>query len=289
MILSRFGLWFIAVMAALTLFWLIIMAANFNPSNRVTTVEVPPPAPPPETRTLTEFPRQVRDVGAPRSSEPPPPPVATAPVVAPPPAPEPEPDPSQSRLPPLNRSDDFVLGELRSLDGGLAAIRFLASERLIRRFVVFVHNVSGGELPITELPYQRIGGQMPVRAVNENLYELGPPAHRRFNRMVNAFVALDPDQVMSLYRYLSPLFDNAYAEIGFSRGTFDTTVKRAISRVLEASPPEGTLQLVKPSVMYVYADASVEDLSAVEKQLIRLGPENTAKLKERLQEFHDRL
>lgn len=287
--MSRLSLWFIAAVAALTLFWLVIMAANFNPSSRVTTVEMPPPPPPPETRTLTEFPRQVRDV---EPSEPPP--VAAAPVLVPPPVevvppPEPEPDPSQGNLPPLNRSDDFVLGELRGMNGGAAVIRFLAPERLIRRFVVFVHNVSGGELPVTELPYRRIGGQMPVRTVDENLYELGPPAHRRFNRMVNAFVALNPDQVMALYRYLSPLFDNAYAEIGFSRGTFDITLRRAIARVLEASPPEGPIRLVKPSVVYVYADSSIEDMSAVEKQLIRLGPENTAKLKERLQEFHDRL
>jgi hypothetical protein len=37
--------------------------------------------------------------------------------------------------------------------------------------------------------------------------------------------------------------------------------------------------------MYLYADSRIENLPAVNKQLIRLGPENAAKLQDQLRQF----
>ncbi|MBT6549201.1 MAG: DUF3014 domain-containing protein, partial [Gammaproteobacteria bacterium] len=52
---------------------------------------------------------------------------------------------------------------------------------------------------------------------------------------------------------------------------------------------EGPFQLVKPSVMYLYADTRLEELANMNKQLIRLGPENSARLKAKLREFKQAL
>ena len=90
---------------------------------------------------------------------------------------------------------------------------------------------------------------------------------------------------MAFYRTLSPLFQQAYAEIGFRNVSFDATLRSAITTVLRTTDVEGPYQLVKPSVMLLYADASIENLQEVHKQLIRIGPENTAKLKDKLQQF----
>jgi hypothetical protein len=90
---------------------------------------------------------------------------------------------------------------------------------------------------------------------------------------------------MLLYRTVSPLLQQAYAEIGFRDVNFDDTLRTAINRVLSVSEVPGPYQLVKPSVMFLYADASIENLSAVNKQLIRLGPDNSAKVKTKLRQF----
>jgi len=37
--------------------------------------------------------------------------------------------------------------------------------------------------------------------------------------------------------------------------------------------------------MFLYADSSIENLNNVNKQLVRIGPENTEKLKAKLREF----
>ncbi len=192
-------------------------------------------------------------------------------------------------LPDLNASDEFVLGEIRGLMNGATVASLLAEDQVIRKFVVFVENISRGDFPQTGLPYKALGQEMPVTTLDDNLFAMDAAAHSRFDSVVDTLVALDADASMALYRLLSPLFQQAYAEIGFRNSSFDETLERAINNVLDTSEIEGPYQLVKPSVMYLYADASIENLVDVHKQLIRFGPENTTKLKTKLQEFLDRL
>ena len=110
-------------------------------------------------------------------------------------------------------------------------------------------------------------------------------AFSRFDQVIDTFISIDTDQSMSLYRLLSPLFQQAYAEIGNRNINFDDTLRTAINNVLRTSNVEGPFQLVKPSVMFLYADASIENLRDINKQLIRMGPENTDKLRVKLREF----
>ena len=94
---------------------------------------------------------------------------------------------------------------------------------------------------------------------------------------------------MILYRTLQPVFQQAYAEIGSRNVNFDDTLRSAINAVLRSSNVEGPYQLVKPSVMFLYADASIENMEEMQKQLIRIGPENTEKLKAKLRQFSEQL
>ena len=175
------------------------------------------------------------------------------------------------------------------MQNGAALIRVLADEQLIRSIVVFVDNISRGEFPQTSLPYQRIEQEMSVRNIDENLFVMEANAHDRFNQLIDTFVAVDTDQAMTLYRTLQPLFQQAYAEIGSRNVNFDDTLRSAINAVLRSPNTEGPYQLVKPSVMFLYADASIENREEMQKQLIRIGPENTEKLKAKLRQFSEQL
>ena len=85
------------------------------------------------------------------------------------------------------------------------------------------------------------------------------------------------------------MFQEAFAEIGYPNRNFDEVVVRAIDNVLNAQTAEGPFQLVKPKVMYVYADASIESMTPVEKQLLRMGPQNAEKLKVALVQYREAL
>ena len=192
-------------------------------------------------------------------------------------------------LPTLNLSDAFVLTRLGALETGATLLELLTSEELIRRFVVFVENVSQGSLPQLEYPVRRLQQPMAVREVDANLFEMQTVSYQRYTPLIDALTAVDPDQAVAIYRILRPLFQESFAEIGYPNRSFDEVLIRAIDNVVGAQTAEGPFQLVKPKVMYVYADAGIESMTPVEKQLLRMGPQNAEKLKVALAQYRERL
>ena len=295
--MSTSGLGVIAGVAIITLLALVYLAFTYEPPTGTTTVVLPNPAVQPETEAQPEA-EETSSSSLPRiriEQQPAPPAVAAEPEVAPPPVevtPSEEPAPADEsvvQLPSLNQSDGFVMEALAGLNNGARLVQLVTDEQLVRRFVVLVENVSRGNLPQTDLPYQGIDEEMSVTTLDDNLYVMDEAAYARFDPVIDTFVAVDTGAAMALYRTLSPLFQQAYAELGFRDRQFDDALRRAIENVLASPELEGPFQLVKPSVMYLYADAGIEDLSPVQKQLLRLGPENRAALKAKLRQFADRL
>lgn len=304
--MKKTGLFVIAGVAVVTLLGLVFIAATFEaPEGGTTTVVLAPPVQPTVTESAATSPSRgiapsnnsiLPEIRIQPQTEPAV--VSTSdPIVEPPPVEVTIENPviaeatesSSIQLPALNASDVFVFNELSGIPNGAAVIRLLAQDQIVRKFVVFVENVSRGEYPQTGVPYKPLGVEMPVRNIDDNLFVMEASAHDRFNDIVDTFTALDTDAAYALYRLLSPLFQQAYAEIGFRDQSFDDTLRAAIDNVLRAEAVEGPYQLVKPSVMYLYADASIENLQEVHKLLIRMGPENTAKIKAKLQDFSERL
>jgi len=193
------------------------------------------------------------------------------------------------QLPALGNSDSFITERLQQFSNGAALLSYLVDGQLVRRFVVLVDNISQGNLPQVNLPYRNIAGEFPVRTIDDNLFELDEAGFRRFDRAVDTLVAIDTEQAMMLYRLASPLFQQAYAELGYGDVSFDSTLRRAIRNVLATDEVEGPLQLVKPSVMYLYADSETEGLSDIQKQMIRIGPDNSEKVKTKLRQVLQQL
>lgn len=303
--MSKSGLFAIAAVAILTLLSLVYSAITFEAPEGTTTVVIEPPAPALQPIQLAERPSQIAQPNTPLPQiriqpQAVPPPVTVAETedveVAPPPEEldlvEQEVPVSHQegnidiiQLPALNSSDSFVNEGLRALQNGAALVDLLAQDQIVRKFVVFAENISRGEFPQTGLPYRTLGEAMPVRNLDENLFVMDESAHSRFDYAVQTFVSMDAGAAMAFYRTLSPLFQQAYAEIGFRNISFDETLRNAINNVLLTTNMEGPYQLVRPSIMYLYADASIENLQEVHKQLIRIGPDNTILLKEKLREF----
>jgi len=270
----------IAAIAVIGLLFLVYLAATFESPDRTATIDLEQPiprAPEPIERAPapTPVPAPAQEVEGPEQQ------VAETP--------EPPPVEPMPELPSLNESDGFVLPRLAALETGESLMRVLASEDLIRKFVVFTDNVAGGNLPQLEYPVQRMTEEMRVSALDDNLYVMEASSYERFDEIIDTFVAVDVDRGLSLFWMMSPLFQTAFAELGYGDRRFDSVLIEAIDNVLNARTVEGPFQLVKPSVMYLYAEQEIEDMSPVEKQLIRIGPDNTRKLKARLTEYRARL
>lgn len=292
--MPKLGLWVVAAIAVFTLLYLVYLAATFEAPVGTTTVIVPATAMQPPAEPAPVITPSLPQTRLPPREEPPA--VATTPVIIDAPVEVGIAVPINEtltgevvELPSLNNSDGFVLEKLRALQNGAALVRVLTDEQPIRSIVVFVDNINRGQFPQNSLPYKPVGQEMSVRNIDENLFVMEAGAHDRFNQIIDTFVAIDTDQAMILYRTLQPLFQQAYAEIGSRNANFDDALRSAIAAVLRSPNFEGPHQLVKPSVMFLYADANIENMEEMQKQLIRIGPENTEKLKAKLRQFSGQL
>jgi hypothetical protein len=282
--MSKAGIWSIAAIAVCTFLYLVYLAVAFEPPRGTTTVILPTPAAeievieprPVATRITPSTPAAAASVEVE--------PMVVDVVEVEAPAAEAAVD-----LPRLNDSDSFLVEKISELPSGTSLLSYLVDEQLVRRAVVLVENISRGQYPQTALPYKPIVEEMQVSSDDGRLFTMEAASYTRFDAAVAAFVALDTEQTVGLYRLLSPLLQQAYAEIGFRDAEFEQALIKAIDAVLSAPEIEGPFQLVKPSVMYLYADTRLEELANMNKQLIRLGPENSARLKAKLREFKQAL
>ena len=305
--MTKSGLFVIAAVAILTLLSLVYFALTVDSPEGTTTLVIEPPvsvvenspapspSPAPSTQPNSPLPQiRLQPQQEPASVALSEPEIAALPEEVEPVelAPEPELNEDETNvieLPTLTDSDPFVFETLQTLQNGMALVNALAEDQIVRKFVVFVENISRGEFPQTGLPYKGLGQEMPVSEIDDNLFVMDQVAHSRFDQVVSTFVETDTDSAVIIYQMLSPLFQQAYAEIGFRNVSFDETLRAAINNVLRTTNMEGPYQLVKPSVMYLYADSSVENLAEVHKQLLRIGPDNTSALKAKLREFLTKL
>ena len=272
----------IAAIAVIGLLFLVYLAATFESPQGTQTVEIAPPVP--------QAPAPVQREETPAPVPAPVQPVTPAPVVAvEEETPEPEVVEEIGELPTLNDSDGFLSERLQALETGARLMALLTSDDIIRKFVVFVDNVAEGNLPQLEYPVRRLPQAMAVRELDENLYEMQTVSYQRYTALIDGLTAVNPEQALAIYRVMKPLFQEAYAEIGYPNRNFDDTLARAIDNVVNASTAEGPFQLIKPKVMYIYADSEIERMSPVEKQLLRMGPQNAEKLKLALQQYRQRL
>jgi hypothetical protein len=282
--MSKAGIWSIAAIAVCTFLYLVYLAVAFEPPRGTTTVILPTPAAEIEVIEPRPVPTRITPSTPAAAAS-----VEVEPMVVDVVEVEAPVAEAAVDLPRLNDSDSFVAEKISELSSGTSLLSYLVDEQLVRRAVVLVENISRGQYPQTALPYKPIVEEMQVSSDDGRLFTMEAASYTRFDAAVAAFVALDTEQTVGLYRLLSPLLQQAYAEIGFRDAEFEQALIKAIDAVLSAPEIEGPFQLVKPSVMYLYADTRLEELANMNKQLIRLGPENSARLKAKLREFKQAL
>ena len=103
--------------------------------------------------------------------------------------------------------------------------------------------------------------------------------------MIDALRKLDMQRVAAVYLRFYPLFQQAYQGLGYPNGYFNDRLVQVIDHLLATPQPAQPIALVRPNVMYTYADPGLESRSAGQKLLIRMGPDNAAVIKAKLTEL----
>lgn len=228
-------------------------------------------------------------------------PVEPPPVVA---EPEPEPQigplhplpeyetadkrPGLRILPPLDQSDEYLKLELTDLYGDTLA-GMLAETGIIERIVATVDNLPRSQVAERIRPVGRMSGQFIADEIEEGEYRLNPENYHRYDYLVAMLTAADPDRIADTYRRYYPLLQNAYVDLGYPDGYFNDRLVEVIDHLLETPAVPDNVRLLRPHVLYEYADPGLEDRSSGQKLLMRMGDDNAAQIKQLLRDFRSRI
>jgi len=184
----------------------------------------------------------------------------------------------------LASSDQAVREVAATLSSHPKLVSWLANEDLVRRFTATAYNLAAGKSPRSHLDFLR--PRSPYRAIDENgSFRVDPKAARRYDLATEAFVSLDTAGTIRLYREIKPLVDEAFKEIAPHGASFDDTLKQAVFELLRAPKLPPSLPLEEKVLTYRYADDELEALSSAQRHLLRMGPDNVARVQAKLREL----
>lgn len=198
-----------------------------------------------------------------------------------------EPRPALPPLPALEVSDESVRLSLTDLFGeSLAAA--LAPDRLIERITVTLDNLPREHVAERMRPLSGIGGQLVVESQDDSgEFLLVPENYSRYDALLAQVAATDVTDIAGIYRRFYPLMQEAYINLGYPDGYFNDRVVEVIDHLLATPDVSESPVLVRPNVLYEYADEELEQLSSGQKLLIRMGPEHRETVKAKLAEFRE--
>ena len=191
---------------------------------------------------------------------------------------------SKAPLPALPDSDPALRDALSKVMGASAVKDYLLPENIVRHLVVTIDNLPRQKVAADKRPTGPVGGSF--LADGDELHAtLDPQNFSRYQPIVAVVGKLDMRQVAAVYVHFYPLFQQSYQDLGYPNGYFNDRLVQVIDSLLASPQPTGPIQLVRPNVMYTFADPTLESRPAGQKLLIRMGADNAAIIKSKLAEL----
>lgn len=209
---------------------------------------------------------------------------AITPAPTPPDYPVPPAPADAQPLPALNDSDPGVQGTLESLFGKERLTALLLPKLLLRHFVVTVDSLDGEPVQLRDRPLRSVPG-LPVVSSSDGTLVWSAENGKRYQPYLALLQAAPSEALVDAYFRFYPLLQAAYEELGYRQRPFNTRVIAIIDHLLATPAVEGPIELVRPKVLYEFADPNLEALSSGQKLMLRIGPDNEAVVMRKLREI----
>jgi hypothetical protein len=199
--------------------------------------------------------------------------------------PAPQPD---APLPTLENSDSMMRRSLADLMGGPAFEQMVVPSELVRRIVATVDNLPRQTAPRRMIPLTPVPGAFSAAQDQGDSVE-APANFDRYTPYVRVLESIEPRALVYSYARAYPLFQKAYEELGYPGQYFNDRLIQAIDDMLAAPELSGPVRLVRPKVLYQFADETLEARSAGQKIMMRMGQHNELRVKAKLQQIRQAL
>jgi hypothetical protein len=164
--------------------------------------------------------------------------------------------------------------------------KLLVEELLIEKLVTSMDSLTSSRIAKRIRPIGPVGGRFEVDALNnDEEYTVSERNFRRYDYIVQAFANADFDELFDAYQRFYPLFQEAFVLLGYPKGYLNDRVVEVIDHLLNTPQVEVPIRLVRPHVLYKFADPELEALSSGQKMLLRMGDDHAAQVKQGLRQF----
>lgn len=188
----------------------------------------------------------------------------------------------------LETSDQELRDSLANPDSSVLLNTTLANENLIERTVGIVDGLSRGALPFKALPIAPPVEKFSVHTVDGEDY-MNTESYHRYDSYAKTLGELDTQTLTDNFNRFRPLLEQAYAGLGYPAQDFDNALIRALDRILATPQLREPIALKKKESVYVYADTRIEQLTQMQKLLLRMGPDNMTLIQAQAKDLREAL
>jgi hypothetical protein len=183
-------------------------------------------------------------------------------------------------LPALENSDDFFREQATRLSPGFNP--WLKEDELIRKFVIIANDFSQGLRIYKHMKPFTLTEPFIAEKDNQGLY-LSPKSYQRYNQLASAIDDINVKDGLQTYLTFNALFQQIFKEFSYPESySVDDLFQKAAAELLTAPVIDSRIALVKATLGYKFADQKLETLNPVHKQMIRMGPQNTRIIQNKL-------
>jgi DUF3014 family protein len=193
--------------------------------------------------------------------------------------------PAERPLPPVGQMDTFLRALIGALSSHPQMARWLATDDLIHQMADAVDKISRGQSPAKNLTVLKPQDVFEIQGTRGQL-AIDPRSYRRYDSLAAAVASLNAKAVAQAYRTIQPRLDEAYRSLGRSENDVDEAMDLALNMLLATPEVNDPIRLVQgKGATYAFADPKLESLAPIQKQLIRMGPENERLILTRVREI----
>jgi len=161
---------------------------------------------------------------------------------------------------------------------------FILPDKLILHIVATVDNLPRKYLPASVVPLRRAKGVFVVSGIDGNP-QIDSSNSVRYTAYIKLIQSANTEKLVFTYRRFYPLFQKSYEELGYPKAYFNDRLVEAIDDLLAAPDFDEPVRLTQPKILFEFADPELQALSSGQKIMIRVGRENSALIKKKLNEI----
>jgi len=184
----------------------------------------------------------------------------------------------QPKIPPApvvseETGDRYARESIDAANGGKALAQFVAGDYVVERAVAIIDALRRGEVPYKLLPVGKPSTTFPI-SDNGLRVTLDTAGFSRYDGFAQWVGGLDTTALVSLLNDYEMIATQALTRMGVSDFDIRSAVLAATTQILSTPQVAVDAELMRREANWVYMDPEFEALSSLQKQVLRMGPEN---------------